>query len=279
MSRRISSQMKTLRIIVIVAVCAIVAVVNYCKSAPAQHDIAQSEIPGRDELLTVITPSGITSTPLSYTGMNIGFNPTLHIPNWVAWELTADETDGTEPRKDSFQADTEVNGSATPADYVRSGYDRGHMAPAADMKWHKTAIEESFKMTNIVPQAKSLNSGTWKKLEEKCRTWAKADGRIYIVCGPVINDKPIEYIGESNVYVPRRFFKVILSLDGDKPRGIGFIMPNGKVPGGMQAAAVSIDKVEQITGYDFFASLPDDIETAVESQCDFNRWSTISSAK
>ena len=99
------------------------------------------------------------------------------------------------------------------------------------------------------------------------------DSVLYIVCGPVLTDELTERIGATGVAVPQRFFKVIVAPYADPPRGIGFIMPNGAVKGGMQQAACSIDEVEAITGLDFFAALPDTIENAVERQCNFNQWS------
>jgi len=226
-------------------------------------------------LLDVKTNSSqLPEQKVTYPGIDLSFNAGYHVPNWVAWELTDDETQGTTARENKFYCDETVKGCADHFDYNYSGYDRGHMAPAGDMKWSGEAMHSSFSMANICPQAKSLNTGTWKRLEEKCRTWAKADGAIFIVCGPVLTDEPIDYIGDSRVAVPKRFFKVILAPYGDKIRGIGFIMPNDKVPGGMQAAAVSIDEVERVTGHDFFSSLPDEIESEVEQQCDFHYWST-----
>jgi endonuclease G len=239
----------------------------------ANADIAQlSDV---DSLEYVITSGEQPEQIITYKGMIVSFNKQLHIPNWVAWELTRDEAEGEEPRANAFAPDLSVDGCATLADYKGSGYDRGHMAPAGDMKWDAEAMQESFYLTNMCPQAKSLNSGSWKKLEEKCRIWAMADSAIVIVCGPVLTDAPVEYIGESRVAVPKRFFKVILSPYANPPRGIGFVMPNSTVPGGMQACAMSIDEVETITGYDFFASLPDEVEKEVESQNKFHYWSTI----
>lgn len=227
----------------------------------------------------VITPSSVPSQVVNYEGMTLSFNRDMHIPNWVAWELSASEVDGTYPRDENFRRDDKVVSSAEKWDYSYSGYDRGHMAPAGDMKWSEKAMDESFYMTNMCPQAKTLNTGAWKRLEEKCRQWAEIDSAIIIVCGPVLTDPITEFIGDSRVAVPQRFFKVILSPYVDTPRGIGFIMPNGKVPGGMQAAAVSIDEVERITGLDFFSSLPDEIENEVESQCRFHYWSTLKKKK
>lgn len=228
-----------------------------------------------DSLERVVTNPDLTEQLIEYKGMIVSFNADMHIPNWVSWELTRDEATGVEPRSNAFASDPCVDGCASLSDYRGSGYDRGHMAPAGDMKWDPETMRESFLLTNICPQAKSLNSGSWKKLEEKCRIWAQADSAVVIVCGPVLTAVPVEYIGAGRVAVPQRFFKVILSPYADPPRGIGFVMPNGAVPGGMQACAVSIDEVEALTGHDFFSSLPDDIEDVVESQCKFNYWSTI----
>ena len=227
-----------------------------------------------DDLTTVTTAPQTPEHLVSYTAMTVSFNPTLHIPNWVSWELTRQETEGTLPRKERFLCDDLVPGCPDHWDYSYSGYDRGHMAPAADMKWNEKAMEESFLLTNICPQAKSLNSGTWTKLEDKCRTWAQIDSAIVIVCGPIVTDPIKEFIGDSRVAVPQRFFKAIISPYANPPRGIGFIMPNAKVPGGMQAAAVTIDSIEAVTGHNLFYALPDDIGAAIESQRRFHTWST-----
>lgn len=226
-------------------------------------------------LEAVITPQSLISEIINYEGMTISFNSKMHVPNWVAWELTRDEANGSFPRKGNFRSDDKVAGSAETWDYSYSGYDRGHMAPAGDMKWSEKAMDESFYMTNMCPQAKTLNTGTWKRLEEKSRQWAEIDSAIIIVCGPILSDPINEFIGDSRVAVPKRFFKVILSPYINNPRGIGFIMSNGKIPGGLQSTAVTIDEVERITGFDFFSSLPDEIENKVESQCKFHYWSTL----
>lgn len=241
----------------------------------AEETVPSDGIDYDKSLEMVVTPSGLTEQIVSYDGMTISFNADRHIPNWVAWELTAEETRGTVPRAKSFAADPDVAGCPEPWEYSYSGYDRGHIAPAGDMKWSQLAMEQSFLMTNVCPQVKSFNSGVWARLEEKCRTWAQADSAIIIIAGPVMTDPMTETIGDSHIAVPRRFFKVILSPYANPPRAIGFLMNNGAVPGGMQAAAVSVDEVEAATGYDFFSTLPDSIEAAVESECRFHYWSTL----
>ncbi len=237
-------------------------------ASPADTVIAQA-------LMMVRTNPALAENHLDYNAFTVSFNPELHVPNWVAWELTADETYGTTPRYNKFSADPAVDGSAETWDYSYSGYDRGHMAPAGDMKWSDEAMKSTFYLTNICPQAKSLNTGAWKRLEEKCRQWARADSSLIIICGPVLTDTIKEYLGDTRVAVPKRFFKVILSPNAVPMRGIAFVMPNGTVTGGIQKAATSIAEVEKITGHDFFSALPDSIEAEVESQNDFHFWSTI----
>lgn len=236
---------------------------------------ATTAISDSREMLAVVTNPKLRSVDVEYEGMNLSFNPSMHLPNWVSWELTESETGGPAKRFNKFMADESVEGCAETWDYNYSGYDRGHMAPAGDMKWSEEAMRQTFYLTNICPQMKSLNTGAWKRLEEKCRQWAKADSAILIVCGPVLTDTIREYIGDSRVAVPERFFKVVLAPYANPVRGIGFIMNNGRVDGGMQSAAVSIDEVERVTGHDFFAWLPDEIETQVEAECDFPFWSNI----
>lgn len=209
---------------------------------------------------------------LQYAGMTVSFNPEWHTPNWVAWELTADETEGKENRSNKFVTDPGVAACANTNDYRNSGYDRGHMAPAGDMKWSREAMDETFYLTNICPQDKKLNTGTWKKIEEKCRQWARRDSSIVIVCGPVVADGYSHRIGETGVAVPKRFFKVILAPYANPPRAIGFLVNNVGNVSGMQSLATSVDEIERVTGLDFFYELPDDIENVIEAEADFGKW-------
>lgn len=223
-------------------------------------------------LLDVAMPTAQTETIIKYPGFTVNFNADKHIPNYVAWELTRDRLDGPYKRSNNFRTDESVNGCATTDDYRHSGYDRGHMAPAADMKWSRQAMDACFYLTNICPQSQHLNTGPWRKLEEATRRWAARDSALIVICGPILTDRITETIGATKVAVPKRFFKVILAPYANPPRGIAFIMSNLVQPGGMQTAATSIDEVESITGMDFFAALPDDIEARVEAQNNFNQW-------
>lgn len=277
--RRYSDKMSWIRTILLIGVALVLmfcVITVYRQYADAQYGIEETNISSCNtaDLLVVKSNPKYNGELIDYGAFHVNFNSEYHIPNWVCWELTSTETMGSEERG-NFQTDERIKGCAQYKDYTKSGYDRGHMAPAADMKWSSEAMDNCFYMTNICPQAHTLNSGSWKKLEEKCRLWAQSDSAIYIVCGPILVQQPDEFIGNSRVAVPKAFFKVVCSPYANPPRGIGFIMPNGKVAGGLQKAAVTIDEVETLTGHDFFYELPDEIENTVESECRFHFWSTL----
>ena len=166
---------------------------------------------------------------IRHTGYTVSYNKELKLPNWVSYELTREETKGKEKRNNRFIADPLVKGIiATNADYARSGYDKGHMAPAADMKWSPQAMKESFYFSNMCPQHPQLNRRGWKNLEEKIRDWAIADSAIIIICGPIITKQP-KTIGKNKVAVPQQYFKVILSPFVRPMRAIGFLFNNRQV--------------------------------------------------
>ncbi len=215
-------------------------------------------------------PAG--SVRKDYEGFRLAFNPDNKTPDWVAWELLGSETDGGAARSNRFWQDTDLKGCPTTGDYARSGYDRGHMCPAADQKWSMKAMEDCFVMANMCPQDHSLNSGAWNTLENRERVWAQRDSAIVIVAGPIYEKSDSKRIGQAGVRVPGAFFKVIIAPYVDQPRGIAFVYPNMSSPGSMQNYVTSIDDVEKLTGLDFFYALPDDIEDKVESVASFKEW-------
>ena len=188
----------------------------------------------------------------------VSYNRELKMPNWVAWELNRERLVERESRTDKFLPDPDLPESeaVTTDDYKRSGWDRGHMCPAADNRWHWRAMQESFYMTNICPQHHNLNRGDWKELEDDCREWAK----------------PRTIGREHKVAVPDAFFKVILCADSRPPRAIGFIYKNTSGNHPLDHYVNSVDQVERITGIDFFPALPDDVEREVESGYNLKLW-------
>lgn len=208
-----------------------------------------------------------------HLGYTVSYNPQWHVPNWVAYELTNSETMGEHERSDHFKPDPLVKGDpVVTSDYSKSGYDRGHMAPAADMKWSDQAMRESFYMTNICPQIHNLNAGDWKDLEELARDWAQQYGNIYIACGPIV-DTNYQTIGKTHsIAVPSAFYKVFLRKTRKGWTSIGFIMPNKAGSRPLMTYMYTVDEVEELTGLDFFYNLPDNIESKVENTFSISDW-------
>lgn len=174
---------------------------------------------------------------------------------WVAYELLGVHASKSLERSNNFMVDSKIaTGSATGMDYLKSGYDRGHLAPAADFGWSEIAMRESFYYSNMSPQNPSFNRGIWKRLESRVRNWSEIDSCIYIVTGPILNDS-LKTIGPNNVSVPLYYYKVILDYHSKTPKGIGFIIPNKASSANLSDFATTIEEVEQKTGINFFPKL------------------------
>lgn len=224
-------------------------------------------------LETVILPDDLPSQIKEYTGFTVSFNKEHSTPNYVAWELLGAEVSQDVERSNNFWQDPEIEGCPAHFDYTHSGYDRGHLCPAADQKWSVEAMNDCFVMANICPQDHSLNAGAWNTLENKERQWAQRDSAIMIVAGPLYSVTDTEFIGnQTKIRVPGAFFKALLAPYIDKPRAIAFVYPNMTSPGNMENYAMSIDELEEILGFDLFPALPDEIENVVESRFSFKEW-------
>ena len=211
---------------------------------------------------------------IKHTGYTTCYNSKWLIPNWVAYDLTPRELVVATSRPNrQFEPDPLVRGrSARHSDYTKSGYSRGHMAPAADMRWSERAMNESFYLSNICPQRASLNGGVWKRIEERCRALAE-ESTVYICCGPIVQSG-YKKIGKNRVAVPSGFFKVLCMKRKGKWQAIGFIVPNAdnKRWGSMFNYAYSVDEVEARTGHNFFYNLPDAVERKIEASFSTKNW-------
>ncbi len=210
-------------------------------------------------------------TIFEHKAYSVSYNHHFRQPNWVAYQLTKVETIKVIDRSDKFKPDPLIKGTDNAVDYKGSGYDRGHLAPSADMTFSKVTMEESFYFSNMSPQNPSFNRGIWSNLEEQVRDWAKEFDSLYIVVGPILNDSLIR-IGTHHVAVPKYYFKVILDNRKGHQKAIGFIMENqnSKLP--LEHFAVSIDKVEQLTHMDFYSLLPNEQEQKIEQHVCLECW-------
>jgi endonuclease G, mitochondrial len=209
---------------------------------------------------------------IKHTYYTLSYNTEYKQANWVYYTLTDSMiTDDHEERNSSFKIDNlGPKISAKSSDYVKCGYDRGHLCPAADMSFNSTAMRESFLMTNISPQTPEFNRGIWKELETTVRKWAKKEHEIVVVTGPVFTTNK-GTIGKDRILVPGKFFKIIYDSTDD-PRLIAFLLPNEKSDRPLTDFAVTTDEVEKMTGFDFFSQLPDNIENQLEGKVELAGW-------
>lgn len=207
---------------------------------------------------------------VEYEGYISSYNVLTKTPEWVAYELTKDETYGDAIREGKFFSPDERVLLPQPDDYDYrgSGWTRGHLAPAADFRWSDEAMWDTFHFTNCCPQNQALNAGQWSTLEEKVRAWADKFGSVSVVTGPIVGDNINGTIGESRVVVPDAFFKAICSGD----QAIAFVMYNRKKNENMQKCAMSVDSLEELTGYDFFSDLEDGLEERIEASYTLKHW-------
>ncbi len=208
-----------------------------------------------------------------YSGFSFLYNEKHKQASWVAYELTKEEAISSVARRlTTFKEDPGiVTGQSKQSDYYKSGYDRGHLAPAADMRYSEQSMIESFYYSNISPQNPSFNRGIWAQLEETVRNWAIENESIFIVTGPVLSKEYYQFIG-NKVSVPDFFFKVILDFTEPDKKAIGFIIPNSNHAEILRYYIHTIDEVEIETGLDFFPVLEDDLECILEATVNPDFW-------
>lgn len=217
-------------------------------------------------------------------GYALGHDNRLKIPLWVQYELSREDLLHDLDRSDDFRADPSLRPGARAEleDYRNSGYDRGHMAPAADMKRSAPVMSESFLLSNMAPQVGiGMNRHLWKDLEDAVRGWTLQRGRLTIITGPLFIPGPdhrVSYpvIGGDNVAVPNAFYKIV--VDATTPGqvdALAFLVPNVNLSGQSYDAPqfrTSIDNIERLTGLDFLSGLPDDVEAPLEQKISDTLW-------
>ena len=220
-------------------------------------------------------PSSTTGQVIKHAYYALSYNEEHEQAEWVAYKLDRDLLRAPNvERTNNFRPDPKVRkASASHRDYSRSGYDRGHLVPAADMAHSEEAMSETFYMSNISPQIRNFNSGIWRELEENTRYWANKFGELYIVTGPVLSRGIRDQIGDNEVSVPDEFYKVLLDVTEPEIKAIAFIIPNEVSDRPISDFAVSIDQVESITGIDFYPNLlEDELEEQLEADFDTDLW-------
>jgi endonuclease G len=206
---------------------------------------------------------------VSHVYYTLSYNEKHEQAEWVHYYLDKNQISRNIERTNNFRVDKKVStGTASLADYKGSGYDRGHLAPAGDMKKDRISMSQSFLMSNIAPQNASFNRGGWKKLENLVRGWINNNALYITTAGVLEND--LKTIGFNRVSVPNRFYKIIYNPKDQQM--IAFLMPNQKITLPLISYVVTVDKIETLTGIDFYSEMEDDLEEKLESEKTIKGW-------
>jgi endonuclease G len=202
----------------------------------------------------------------------LSYNCQAGIPNWVSWQLDRSWL-GNMERSDDFRPDSDLPSDCyqvRPNDYRGSGYDRGHLIPSGDRTNNSTDNSATFLMSNIIPQSPTNNREVWRELEEYSRDLAFQGREIYIIAG---GNGIAQKIAQSKVTVPEYTWKVILVLEQpsaevtvENAYTIAVWIPNSEQVENTkwQDYLVSVDEVEEKTGYNFFAQISKPIQEKIE---------------
>ena len=219
----------------------------------------------------------LTTGIIVHSHFILKYNEANEIADWVAYELTSAEASGDVARTNDFREDVIIpTKSASLRDYKNSGYDRGHLAPAGDMAFSLTAMSESFLLSNIVPQNSSNNRGIWRRLENRVRSWAQTENKLYVITGTITDPRRIG-LGRNKVAVPTHLYKIV--YDEADQEMIAFSIPNSNVNDKeLSYYVTTVDKIEALTGIDFFHQLDENLQDRIESSFDLSGWPITSSS-
>ncbi len=217
--------------------------------------------------------SSTTVTLLKNIAYHAGYCEERRNPLWVAYRLDTIANGEKLKRPKGFKADLRTLSRIAPGDYVKSGYDRGHMAPnsAIAQRYGLDAQHQTFLMSNIVPQTPDLNRKVWQRLEKVEDEYANRLENVWVITGPVF-DEHIQQIN-NNIEIPDAFFKIIFDEERGNVRAMPFLLHQtvtGKEP--IDSFLTSIDEIEKLTGLDFIAPLADEIEAKLEAAVPGRVW-------
>ena len=222
---------------------------------------------------STLIPTNNRGYLIAHTYYSLSYSESNRQAEWVAYDLNPASINGTQVRTDDFKFDPFVkNNPVGSSEYSGSGYDRGHLCPAADMKLNFTSMSETFYMSNMSPQEPSFNRGIWASLESKVRTWAIEKNGVYVVTGPVLRNI-CGSVNNGSISVPCFYYKIVFKDNGVDKIAIALLLNNQGSNSSLKSFTTSIDNIESLTGIDFFSVIPDEIENKIESTINTGNWS------
>ena len=216
------------------------------------------------------TPTTSKGYIINHTYYTLSYSNSDRQSEFAYYYLSPQSINGSQSRTDDFRIDPKVKANPVSSTaYQGSGYDRGHLCPAADMALNQTSMSETFYMSNMSPMTPAFNRGIWSSLESWVRDSALSNGGLYVVTGPILNGSCGTLAG--GIVIPCNFYKIAFK-GGSKPKVIGFILSNSGSSSPLRNFAVTVDEIERRTGINFFPQLEDGIENQIEGVLNLTIW-------
>jgi len=185
---------------------------------------------------------------------------------WAIHQLEREQVLGHQKRTNNYRVDIRVSNGVQASDYRRTGFDRGHLVPAADMKKDYSSMSQTFYMTNMSPQRPEFNRGIWSVLEKKIRrdfVATKQNGNVFVYTGMILSDKLPTLTCQAAI--PEWFYKVIYNQTNHSVKS--YLIDNHRYSSSeLESFRVSVDRIEELTGLDFFSFLPISEQNLLESK-------------
>ncbi|MFD1615390.1 DNA/RNA non-specific endonuclease [Gelatiniphilus marinus] len=264
---------RTLYSIVAIIIVLCVYGYEYFLNEEEKANVVSQGKSAKNETNAFFLPSSTTGQIVHHQGYSLSYSEPHEQAEWVAYELKKSHLSNSNFTRPYFEVDEAVKtGSAHWRNYKNSGYNRGHLCPAADRRYSKLAHDETFLTSNISPQKHNFNAGVWNTLEQKVRYWASKYDGVFVITGGVLKGK-MKTIGEEDVSVPNQFYKVLIDYNSGETKMIAFLMPHKDSDKPLYEFVVSVDTIENLTGIDFFPQLDDAIENKLEASGSYKGWS------
>jgi endonuclease G, mitochondrial len=226
----------------------------------------------KTKIPSYLMPNSTTGAIVSHNHFMLSYNESFEQAEWVAYMLKQGHLTHDDRKRPYFIEDPKVKSkSADWRNYKGSGFDRGHLCPAGDRRFSEFAYNETFYTSNVSPQNREFNAGVWNRLEIQIRKWVKRYGTLFIVTGGVL-EQGLEEIGEEDVDVPMYYYKIVAKGDAENLEVIAFLMPNVESTEPLDQFVISIDKIEKMTGLDFFYKLMDSEQMQFENTPSASGW-------
>lgn len=267
--------MKRKQILSIIAIIILIAVLGSEELLDAKRDnsIIENAREPKSTTNQYFLPTSTTNQIIHHKNYSLSYNEKHEQAEWVAYELKASHLSNTDYKRPYFEIDKAVKTKAAHwRNYKKSGFDKGHLCPAGDRRFTKNAHDETFLTSNISPQEHKFNAGIWNRLEQKVRYWAKKNNGVFVITGGILENN-LKTIGEESVSVPNKFYKIILNNTDGKIKMLAFLMPHRESKQPLYKFVVSVNKIEVLTGIDFFKELDDNLEEKLESSSSYKNWS------